>query len=263
MGHCQNYKRVAYASIGRKEALFTRLRCKQWSCEECANLNAWLWRQWLGKRLPELSSEWYLVTLTANREDRTTIKSLQNIRENIDVLFKRVKRVFGKVSYVRVYEKHPTSDALHVHMIVSGLSPYVAVGCSSKLRPMAIGVLSRTSRNGVWSVKTWFKKICGEIGMGYIADVQLIADNPVQAMWYVTKYLTKSQQDIPIKGLRHVQTTTDIGAPKFPESEYIWQVGSYIVPEMFEPNTKIHDINTGATIDNSYWEVHRVYPWDD
>lgn len=259
---CKLYKKVAFSHTGPKEAIFTRLRCKQWSCEYCAAKNASTWRAFLKEKLPEISQEWYLVTFTAHKNTRSKQASLQNIRGNIDKLFKRVRRVFGRVSYVRTFERHPTSRAIHAHFIVSGLSPYVAIGYSAKLRPMAFGVIRRGTRNGVWSVKTWLKIQAQDVGMGMICDVRLIEGEPLYAVLYVCKYLTKSQQELDVKGLRHVQTTRDIGSPKS-AGELEWHTAAYITPQMFEPNAKIQDLNTGKTIDNSYWEIHNFYPYDD
>lgn len=259
---CLKYRKVAYAPTGHKTAIFTRLRCKQWDCEPCSKLNAWIWRNWLLKRLPEVSDQWWILTLTASPYTRSLAASMDNLRTRIDAFFKRVKRVFGEVQYVRVYEKHPTSQAVHVHFVVCGLCPFVAVGHNAKHRPMAFGCLSRTKRNGVWSIKTWIKKTCGGMGMGYIADCTLIVGEPTKAVWYVTKYLTKEQGNLHVKGLRHVQVTTGIGSPPKMDSDLVWSTAAYIVPTMFEPNTAITDINTGDVIDNQYWEHTGFYPSD-
>jgi len=260
---CNRYKRVAYATTAPKEALFTRLRCKQWSCDACAKTNAWIWRNWLLKRLPEVSDTWYILTLTANRNKRTAWSSMDNIRSHLDAFFKRIKRVFGEIQYVRVYEKHPTSQAIHAHIIITGLTPYVAVGYSSKLKPMAIGVLTRYTRNGVWALRTWIKNTAQGLKMGFIADIQLIIGPPEKAVWYVCKYLTKAQEDLHVKGLRHVQVTTGIGSPPEKGNDLAWLTAPYIVANFFAPNTRILDVNTGEAIDNNYWEVHNFYPYDD
>lgn len=242
----------------------TRLRCKQWTCDYCALKNANTWKYWLIKRLPEVSSEWWLVTITAHRNTRSQALSLANIRTKIDTLIKRVKRVFGDdIEYVRVFEKHPTSEAIHAHIIMSGLEPYVVRGCSSKLRPMAIGTSTRHGHVGTWSVKTWFKKTCQELGMGMMADVQLINDEPARAAHYVCKYLTKDQQAFHVAHLRHVQVTQGIGKPQF-DAEYTWQPASYITTYTFpEGGTKVTDIDTGFVIDNNYWERKGFYPDDN
>lgn len=259
---CKLYKRVAYAQIAPKEAIFTRLRCKQWSCDYCAKKNASIWRAFLAGKLPTVSEEWYLVTFTAHSKTRSKQTSLENLRNNIDILLKRASRVFGRLSYVRTFERHPTSEAIHAHYIVSGLSPFVAIGCSKKLQPMAIGITARPYREGIWTVQTWFTNTAYDVGIGYIVDVRMIEGDVTRAIWYVTKYLTKEQQDINVRGLRHVQTTRDIGSPKS-NQDLTWCTASYITARMFPPNTAIEDINTGQTIDNDYWEVHNFYPYED
>lgn len=255
--------KVAFASTGHREAIFTRLRCKLWSCDACAKTNAWIWRNWLLKRIPEVSGEWWLLTLTASRFHREKYSSLDNIRKHLDAFFKRVKRVFGGIEYVRVYEKHPTSEAIHGHIIISGVSPYVAVGCSIKLRPMAVGIEKRGARNGVWTIKTWVKKIAQELGMGFIADIQLIAGEASRAVWYVTKYLTKAQADLHVKGLRHVQVTKGIGSPSKADTDLIWQTVAYVTADMVGEKTKMTDLQTGGVIDQNHWEFHSFYPHED
>lgn len=259
---CKRYIRVAFAETAPKAAIITRLRCKQWSCPACAKTNAWIWRNWLLTRLPEVSDTWWILTLTASPETRTLNASMDNLRTRIDAFFKRVKRVFGEIQYVRVYEKHPTSEAVHVHFVVCGLLPFVSVGASAKHRPMAIGCLRRTERAGVWSIRTWIKKTCGGMGMGYIADCTLISGEPTKAVWYVTKYLTKAQDDLHVKGLRHVQVTAGIGSPPKHEGDLEWTTVAYITARMFVPNTAIEDVNTGFIVDNDYWEHTGFYPDD-
>jgi len=261
MAVCKNYLKVAYTVTGTKEALVTRLRCKQWTCDYCADKNARIWQYWLIKRLPEVSLEWYLVTLTANSQTRSTLASLKNLRAGIDALIKRVRRVWGNnISYVRVFEMHPTSEAVHVHFIMAGITPYVVNGFSVKHRPMAIGVTVRKGHVGTWSAKTWFKKNAQELKMGYIADVKPLIGTPEQAAFYVTKYLTKDMQSIHVAYLRHVQVTQDIGKPAF-DVKHTWTPASYITSRTFdEPNTKITDIDNGFVIDNNYWEHTGFYP---
>jgi len=258
---CPNYRKVAFSIDGPKEAAMTRLRCKQWSCEFCRQENAKIWYMFLKDKLPKVSDTWYLVTLTAHESERTTHESLANIRTHIDALIKRAKRVFGDLEYVRVYERHPSSQAIHSHFIMAGLSPYVAIGCSVKLQPMAIGVLSRHRREGVWSVKSWFKITARSLKMGYMADVQIIVGSIEDVIRYVVKYLFKDQ-GIDIPYLRHVQTTKGIGSPQF-ESDKLWQAALYLEARMFPANTQIKDLNLGVIIDNDYWEHDRLYPKDE
>lgn len=260
---CKRYQRVAWAETGHRQAIFSRLRCKQWSCPFCAKRNQWEWRNWLLKRLPEVSGDWWILTLTANSQTRGHWQSLDNIRKHLDAFFKRVKRVFGEIQYVRVYEKHPTSQAIHCHIIISGVTPFVALGYSAKLQPMAFGVIARTGRNGVWAIKTWVKKTAMALKMGYIADIQKIEGEPQRAVWYVTKYLTKAQEKLHIKGLRHVQVTKGIGSPKYADNDLVWCTAAYVTASMVGEKTKMTDLNTGAIIDQNFWEGHGFYPNED
>ncbi len=261
--YCPYFSRVAYAITGTKTAVCCRLRCKRWSCEYCSKKNAAIWRAHLKDRLPKVSDEWWILTLTAPPWARSAAASLDSIRTAVEALIKRCKRVFGKdMQYVRVYEKHPTSEAIHSHFIISGLTPYVVTGCSEKLQPMAIGVLTRVGRNGVWSVKTWFKKVCQELHMGRQVDVQLIVGPVETAAFYVAKYLSKALQDIKIKGLRHIQTTRKIGKPEEKDS-HGWQTAPYLTAYAFEAGTRVTDLQTGEIIDNNYWELKRVWPDSD
>lgn len=250
--YCTKYIKCAYHVTGHREAVFTRLRCKMWACDYCSKKNASIWRAFLNQRLPDISSEWWLVTLTASSLTRGALESLTNIRDNLERLYKRIKAVFGSIEFVRVYERHPSSLAIHAHLIMSGLAPYVANGFSVKHRPMAIGVSSRAARCGYWSVRTWFKKVCQECGMGYIVDVKLLTGEVSFAVWYVTKYLTKSQQDLHVPYLRHVQTSGGIGGPKTEKQE--WKTCAYITSEMFQAGTRVIDLNTGFVVDNNFWE---------
>lgn len=263
MSVCKNYMKIAYTVTGPKEALLTRLRCKQWSCDYCAEKNAKMWQYWLIKRLPEVSQEWWFMTLTAPRDKRTTHESFKALRDNIDRLIKRMRRVFGEgIEYARVFEKHTTSEAIHVHFIICGLAPYVVPGCSAKLQEMYLGVLNRTSHRGVWSLKTWIKKTCKAVGMGEIADIQRFIGPVALAAYYVSKYLTKAQQQLNVAYLRHVQVTEGIGKPEF-DKHYEWTPASYITARTFEePNTRVTDIDNGRVIDNNYWEVTGYYPDD-
>ena len=259
---CKLYKKVAFSHVGPKEAIFTRLRCKQWSCDFCARKNASIWRAFLKEKLPDVSDNWWLVTLTAHPNTKHTHDSIDNLRCNIERLFKRIKRVFGSIDYVRTFERHPTSKRIHAHFIVSGLLPFVQRSVGKKGVERYRGVQLRHGRKGVWSVRTWFKKSSHECEIGHICDVRKLEGDISRAIWYVTKYLTKSQQDFHVKGLRHVVTSRGIGSPPKMESK-VWHTAAYIVATMFAANAAIEDLNTGQVIDNNYWEVHSFYPYED
>lgn len=258
MDFCTHYPLCAYARVASHRVLFTRLRCGQWSCEYCAQKNRDIWTAHLLNRLPEINDHWYFITLTAHEHLRGAAASLKNIRDNLDKLFKRLRRIFKHVEYVRVYEKHPTSEARHAHLILCGVSPFVAREVARSGSDTFIPLLARASHRGTWSLKTWFKKTAREIGMGYQVDCQAIADAK-DSIRYVTKYLTKSFQDLHEKGLRHVQTTREIGSPK-PETKYVWKVVSFVTARDFAPGDIVSDLQTGQVLDSEYFEEYDRYP---
>jgi len=124
---------------------------------------------------------------------------------------------------------------------------------------MVVAVVERRGIRGSWSIKTWFKRVAQECRMGYMVDVQKITEEPGKAVNYVVKYLTKSQQDLNEKGLRHVQTTRAIGSPKS-ESDYKWTVVSFVTPRDFQNGQSLIDLQTGAAVDADYWNEFEIYP---
>jgi hypothetical protein len=131
------------------------------------------------------------------------------------------------------------------------------------MRPVAIGVLSRNSRNGVWAVKSWVKKTAQELDMGYIADIRKLEGDPKHAAWYVTKYCTEKQGNVHVKGLRHIQVTSGIGSPPESEGDLVWQTAAYVTSSMLGHKTDMTDLQTGAIINDNHWEHTGYYPVDD
>lgn len=258
MDFCTHYPLCAFARVASHRVLFTRLRCGQWSCDYCAAKNRDIWRAHLLDTLPRISDHWWFITLTAHEHLRSAAASLANIRDNLDKLFKRLRRIFKHVQYVRVYERHPTSQARHAHVVMCGLSPFVAREVVRSGADTFVPLLARTSHRATWALKTWFKRTAREIGMGYQVDCQKI-DNAGNSIGYVTKYLTKSFQDLHEKGLRHVQTTREIGAPK-QEAVLQWKVVSFVTARDFLPGDIVSDLQTGEVLDSEYFAEHDYYP---
>jgi len=258
MDFCTHYPLCAYTRVSAHRVLFTRLRCGQWSCEYCAQKNRDIWRAHLTDTLPRISDHWWFITLTAHEHLRSATASLKNIRDNLDKLFKRLRRIFKHVHYVRVYEKHPTSEARHAHLVMCGMSPYLLRLAARSGMDEFVPLLERTSHRGTWTLKTWFKKTARALGLGYQVDCQRVK-NALQTTGYVVKYLTKSFQDLHEKGLRHVQTSREIGAPK-PETVYTWKVVSFVTARDFTAGDMVLDLQTGEALDSAYFEEHDYYP---
>lgn len=257
MDFCPNYARVAWSHQPDNVCLFTRLRCKQWSCDYCANANRKMWHAFLSGQLPIISDDWWMVTLTAHSRMREQAASYKNLQRGIDVIMKRIRRVWSDTQYVRVFEKHPSSDALHAHLLISNLTPFVIPGCNKNLQRTFLAVLLREGRAGVWSIRTWLKKTAQECQIGYQAQVEKCRDS--YAVWYVTKYLSKAGQQINIKGLRHVQTSRRIGSPES-ESDHSWTVGNTYTALETSPVETTRDIQTGLNLSYETIVSYGVYP---
>ena len=256
---CPNFSPVAWTRPNHipKMVWLARLRCKRWDCDYCAKINKAVWRKFLLERLSQMNKDWYSVTLTAHGKMRSQQQSYENLAHGVDVLMKRIRRIWGKVDYVRVYEKHPTSEALHAHLIVSQLTPFVVPGAHRNHQPGFLGVTQRPSHDGFWTVRSWIKGAAHECKIGYQADAKELEG--LFAVYYITKYLSKALQDIHIKGLRHVQTSRGVGTA-FPESGLSWQVAPFVSVSDFSGGEHVYNLSDKSELDASYWEEHDTYP---
>lgn len=254
---CPNFSLVVWKKTGDNLYTMVRLRCKSWQCEYCAAKNRALWRSHLKKRIGRIGGSWWFVTITAHERLRTQELSLENLRRGIDLLLKRLRRVYGRIDYVRVYEVHQ-KGAFHAHLIVQGLSARVAVLVSVSgnkevyYRPAYGYVWQRT-----WGIRTWFRRAAREVGMGYMVDVQALETIP-QVVNYVTKYMTKESQNFNVKGLRRIQASERIGAAN-PRGEGGWQVGPYVFGGEVR-HSNLRDADLKVTITPDYWKEHVIYP---
>lgn len=263
MEYCQNFSLCAYTRVNHM-VWFTRLRCGSWSCEYCAAVNRRMWRVHLMKKMSQMNCVWYFITLTSSDANRSAALSLQSLRRGIDLLMKRMRRIWKKLEYVRVYEKH-VSGAFHAHLIVSGLTPYVRVVRVRKrvsFEPLAV----RAGCRGTWSLKTWFKKSAYSVGMGYMVDVRLLLDDTPGAISYVTKYMTKEAQNFAERYLRRVQTSRGIGSPRTDGGlELKWSVGAKLMRDKVRDACgfmRVYDLNEKMFVPEDYWREHAFYPGD-
>lgn len=254
--HCEFFSLVVHKETTPGTRVMARLRCKSWQCAYCAKENRKMWGKHLRKMLPRVSDNWWFVTITAHEKTRTAELSLANIRSNIDRLMKRIKRVYTNVEYVRVYEVHKTG-AFHAHFVVSGLSarlqkhttPQGVVYWRKTVSPKGLGNLS---------IRTWTRRTCRSLGMGYMVDVQAL-ESTSKVVGYVVKYLTKSAQDFVAKGLRRVQTSRKIGSPRT-GGDGTWQVAARVFRQSVPQGTRLYDADRRVFVPELYWETHLTYP---
>ena len=261
MEFCPRYTGVAWTHHEPGKAMLTRLRCGSWQCEYCARKNQSIWRAFLLNKMPQVADTWYLLTLTAHSRLRERGQSLENIRSNIDRFIKRLHRTFGEFEYVRTFEKHPSSDAIHAHLCISDLSPYVVHGHYKNHQRGYIGTLVRPYRLGCWTLNSYVKVVSQEVQMGYIADCRELKGDVSLAVNYVCKYLTKEQDLLNTKYLRHVQTSQGIGGPKM-ESKHQWNTGGFVTSKDFYDGETLLDLQTGETLLPEYWADNEVYPYE-
>jgi len=267
LDRCPNINLLAMAHTpegtiitGERVAILAYIRCKGWECDFCLPLNVQMWRAFLRKRLSQLSRSWWMMTLTAHSKAREHSASYHNLQKGIDVLLKRMRRLFGDLDYVRVFEMHIKNKTLHAHFIINGITPWVAVGASVKHKPMFIAVTEKKSRAGYWSAKTWLKDAAAQCKIGYIADIKPIPS--ISAVDYVMSYMTKEMQAFEIPYVRRIQTTRRIGSPKI-ETDHYWIVGKAFTNTQFEENELLLDTKTGEVLEPDLWEDDYIYPPDE
>jgi len=258
MPFCPHYHKIAYRETLPGTIVMFRLRCKSWSCAYCAKINRSEWQKHLRKMLPRISDNWWFVTITAHEHTRTAELSLNNIRSNIDRLFKRIKRVWKNVQYVRVYETHE-KGAYHAHMVLSGLTDHVmAYRAKSGLLAHGAAVQQYGKGKGFILARTWFRRTCRSMGMGYKVDVQAVA-TVGRVTGYVIKYLTKEAAGRYVKGLRRIVTSRKVGSPHQSSGD-AWTTDERVFLEKLPTGATVYDADTKLQIPDTYWQNHLAYP---
>lgn len=255
---CPRYARVAWQhDTDNLQIILTRIGCGMWDCDYCSKLLKRKWLAVLRKKMPEIGDNWWLLTFTAPEASYTHEDSLKRLRRGIDTFFKRARRIWKGIEYVRVYETHKKRTTVHAHLVVYGLTPLLTVATSRNGRKVFTPLLLRTRRKGQWSIRTFVKKAAFDCGMGYIADCRQV--DTVRAIRYVTKYLVKDMQQLTVRNLRHVQTTRRIGGIQG-EKQAGWIVGYRLNKVQIYGNERVWDAQRQAYVPDAYWRVGEIYP---
>jgi hypothetical protein len=226
-----------------------RIRCKLWSCDTCSTLNRKQWRAVLYRRLPEISSSWSFHTFTTGSHDEQTIEEAYSvITKNWERLIKRLKREYGKFSYVRTIELHK-SEYPHVHALFSIFLP----DCEMVVR-----------KNGetYWHSPTIDKHLSA-CDFGIIASSENLAVDTdgglFKALGYATKYMTKRDDKWIKRPIRAIQTSRDIKLKNLEKSSFSWQIKSGIY-ENEVLKERHYDITTDKKITADDFEDSFIYP---
>lgn len=241
-----------------------RTRCKMWVCPYCASINRKRWRAHIIKRLndPDMMAKvWCFSTITLPRwvHRKATVKerienSITFYRSHWDNLMHRLKRQYGKFSYIRVIEEHK-SGVLHIHLLLSVHLPDI-------------------TQHGSQQYSETFKAHLVATKFGYINHQSNIVDatgdkaHAGLVSAYITKYMTKDSQAfhdaVHGKRVRRIQTSRDIGSPKDIEGDEVWwikkNITEYDISIAIWANKDWVDINTGAKITYDDFDDSAIYP---
>ena len=256
LSYCEVFNRIVWKQTQPGVIVVVRIGCGSWRCPVCSKVNRQRWQKHLLKMLPKIGSNWWFITLTAHSKKRSAENSLENLRSNLDKLFKRMRRVWSNVEYVRVYEVHQ-KGAFHAHLLVSGLSARVQKFTTPAgvhyYRPTLLG-----HGVGNWQVRTWFVRQAQSLEMGYMVDVQAVQGTRA-AVNYVIKYLTKEAQAFYVRGLRQVQTSRGIGGPRTGGSGD-WNSAERLFRGEVPQGARVYDASRKLWIPEQYWSENLTYP---
>lgn len=163
---CTNPNRPYIVSVDHaaKTGIVYRPRCKQWTCEFCAEQNAGDWRIRVARGVnyfQERAIDVSFITLTSRGgKGRTRDKSLEAFRRGFPSFRKRVLYANNLFEYIAVPEQHQ-NGVVHMHLIAT-----------------------------YHGTKRLIKDAAYKSGLGYMADVRYV-DSGVYAAWYISKYIGK------------------------------------------------------------------------
>lgn len=188
--------------------------------------------------------------------------SVSFIRKNWDRLLKRLKRVYGDFSYIRVIEMHK-SRVLHIHLMLSFHHADLHTGYHANGKK--------------YSYSPSFKKILTDCGFGYITDNQNVVDdsgshaNAGLVTGYITKYMSKQKEDFAdaVKDyrLRRVVVSRDIGSPKDAPAIDEWWLWNFLtlgnILDAEKSGSYWIDLDTGEKIERGNFKDNDFYPPPD
>jgi hypothetical protein len=247
---CPNFQAIILA-VEDKKILIARTRCKMWTCPYCAVVNQKKWRARIIEHIETSNESWTWFTLTAHSKKRGKA-SLDNLRRAWDTLMKRMKRMYGKFQYCRVYERHK-DGSYHLHAIAS-----FHFGDIKERRAKVDGTRTKYS--------VWLKRNATELKLGYYTHADDIERNHSGYIAsYVTKYMTKLSDTAygEFGRIRRIQVSQ--GWTKWKaDNQKMWEVSSGVfemdVLDAASDGYRYVDIATGEVLSYDNFIEHVVYP---
>lgn len=222
---CVTANRVYLVQVdsARSQVRFQRPDCHLWSCPDCAAVNSRRWQAIVAEGIKAYQqagqTDWFFITLTDAEWNDTFHKSLLSWRKNWPKLYARMKRREANIRYVLLPERHK-DGRIHMHMISTCALP-----------------------------QRFWKDNARACHLGYMAKSEGLVSIP-QAVFYVTKYITKSLAGGSYwpKSLHRVRVS--FGWPRAKQAEKTalpegdWKIYS---PERFEQARQVW-LSTGLTV---------------
>lgn len=253
---CPNVKRlIASRDYAPDRLTIARLRCKQWTCEFCAERNMKAWRRHLLERFQgDLKGKsWCFVTLTAPPEMHGyPEKSVEMFQVAWKRLYDLLRRHIGeKLSYVYMYEAHK-SGTYHMHALIScgayyDIEPLVYVWKN----PMDHHTLHR-----------WLQDTMPKLKAGWKCDIRRIysrygLSDGVSAVLYSIKYFAKSKDWKRFKKhARRIGVTQDIGGlPKTPKTAFSWVPMPWLRKEEYDRENEVYDLSIRREVTPADFEM--------
>jgi len=267
LNFCPNFQAILVGQDGNK-LLIARTRCNMWTCPYCAKVKQKMWRARIIQHISENSEDWLFVrgyvpwqkargawcwfTLTAHSKARG-IASLTNIRNAWDTLVKRMKRLYGKFQYCRVFERHK-DGSYHLHAIAN-----FHFGDIKERRARKDGTSTKYS--------VWLKKNAQSLGLGYYTHADDIERNHGGYIAsYVTKYMTKLSDVAKSEygRIRRIQVSQGWTKWYKPKETLSWEVESGVFEQDLwsaaAADLTYVDIATGERLSYDNFIDHIIYP---
>ena len=151
-------KSIAVKMIGKLEAAYSAMLCRNWNCSLCSKLKQKHWRNLITASKPE---RFITLTVDPKRGFNNVKHEVACIRSGVRDLKKRVERAFGPFEYCYVIE---LTKAGHAHAHVAQRGAFIPV--------------------------QWLSHAWSAVGTGEIVDIRRI-NSRTAAGRYMAKYLTK------------------------------------------------------------------------
>jgi hypothetical protein len=280
--YCSKYKGILLSESGK---LF-RGRCKMWNCQYCARENKTLWRRAIKRAIErdeELkNSAWVMFTFTMpktiHHSKNKVLESALLIKSAWNRFLTRFKKYYEqrdkmwakyegknydrkKLTYIRVLENHK-SGVLHIHFLVN-LEIVEAELYINKRNPNDIRLrwLKQEAEEAG-------KQVIESYGFGWKHHVLMLGDNSLYATNYITKYLTKDNDEersvtfaeiLRSTKIRRIQTSRNIKAPRSLNEE-VWIPRAFVNKHDFAEREKLRDLNLKRDISIGDLDANGIYP---